>query len=128
MTNHLRCPVCASENVYCRLSTFHCKRCGNIWKARKKKNHDTDICRFLAPVSPGLRTWEKTKSLEERMEEKLQEYLKRSKGKFNLDQESRKIGDISMALFRKYIRICVKNGTLTKTKDRNGIVWYSRAE
>lgn len=37
MTTQLHCPVCSSEKIYSLLNTFHCKRCGNIWKEEKKK-------------------------------------------------------------------------------------------
>lgn len=81
----------------------------------------------MAPANPGPRLPEKTRSLEMRMEEKLNDYLRKNKGRFSLDRESR-IGDISMALFRRYVHACVKNGILRETKDRYGIVWYSRPE
>jgi hypothetical protein len=127
MTNHLRCPVCASENVYCLLNTLHCKQCGNLWKEEKKKKDGFDPGGFAPPVNNKIwTTKKKTETLETRMEEKLNEYLKKSNGKFSLNKVPAKIGDISMAIFRRYIRICVKNRTLVEEKDRYGIIWYSR--
>jgi hypothetical protein len=38
------------------------------------------------------------------------------------------IGDIHMAMFRRYVKKCVINRTLVEKKDRYGILWYSRPD
>jgi len=38
------------------------------------------------------------------------------------------IGDIQMAMFRRYLKKCVKNRTLVEKKDRYGILWFSRPD
>jgi ribosomal protein S9 len=63
-----------------------------------------------------------------RMEQKLEEYLKKSKGKFSLYKITWTIGDIRMAMFRRFLKKCVRKGTLLECKDRYGIVWYSRPD
>jgi hypothetical protein len=62
------------------------------------------------------------------MEKKLEGYLKKFNGKFNTNKISSNIGDIHMAMFRRYLKKCVKNRTLVEKKDRYGITWYSRPD
>jgi hypothetical protein len=33
-----------------------------------------------------------------------------------------------MAMFRRYLKKCVKNRTLVENKDQYGILWYSRPD
>lgn len=124
----VRCPVCASEKVYSLLNTLHCKRCGNIWKEEKKTRGAYNSRGFETPISNQGLTSEITDSSEQRMEKQLDEYLKKSKGKFSMSSISSNIGDIQMAMFRSYLKKCVKNRTLVEKKDRYGIIWYSRPD
>jgi len=128
MTIQLHCPVCSSENVHSLLNTLHCKRCGNIWKVEKKNTNRFDKYESAPLINSPAGTIKITDSLETRMEKKLNEYLKRYNGKFSLDKITWKIGNITMALFRRYLKICVKNKTLVEKKDRYGIIWYSRPD
>ncbi len=70
----------------------------------------------------------KTENLETKMEMKLNEYLKKFNGKFCMDRITWKIGDITIAMFRRYLKNCVKNKSLVEKKDRYGIIWYSRPD
>jgi hypothetical protein len=70
----------------------------------------------------------RTEKLETRMEARLDEYLKRYRGKFCMDKISWKIGDISLAIFRRYLKHCVRNRTLIESKDGYGRIWYSRPD
>jgi hypothetical protein len=118
-----RCPTCASEEVYSLMNTLHCKRCGNIWKEGDCPAFFSDGCR--PAINPSL-VRKKTEKIETRMEARLDEYLARSRGKFCFDTLSWKIGDISLAIFRRYLKHCVKNGTLVESRDGYGRTWYSR--
>jgi response regulator of citrate/malate metabolism len=128
MTTQLRCPICSSENVYSLLNTLRCKRCGNIWKEEKKNSNKFDEYRSAPPINNKVWTIKKTENLETRMEKKLNEYLKKFNGKFSMNKITWKIGDITTAMFRRYLKICVKNKTLIEKKDRYGIIWYSRPD
>jgi hypothetical protein len=124
----VRCPVCASEKVYSLLNTLHCKRCGNIWKEEKKTGSTYDTRGFEKPIRHQRAARATTDSPEQRMEKHLEGYLKKSGGKFHAHSISSKIGDIQVAMFRTYLKKCVKNGTLVEKKDRYGILWYSRPD
>jgi hypothetical protein len=124
----VRCPVCASEKVYNLLNTFHCKRCGNIWKEEKKTRGTYDTRGFDNPIRNHGLARAITDSSEQRMEKQLDEYLKKFKGKFSMHSITSNIGDIQMAMFRRYLKKCVKNRTLVEKKDRYGIIWYSRPD
>jgi hypothetical protein len=128
MTTQLCCPICSSENIYCLLNTLHCKRCGNIWKKDKKNTNKFDKFESAPLINNQAWTIKVTENLETRMEKKLNEYLKRYNGKFSLDKITWKIGDITIAMFRRYLKICVINKTLVGKKDRCGIIWYSRPD
>jgi hypothetical protein len=128
MSSQSRCPVCSSENVYSLLNTLHCKRCGNIWKEEKKKKNNSGICRYNVLPNNQEKSIKKTDTTETKMEKKLNEYLRKSKGKFSLNKIPWNIGDIQMAMFRSYLKKCVKNRTLIEKKDDYGIVWYSRPD
>jgi response regulator of citrate/malate metabolism len=128
MTVQLRCPVCSSENVYSLLNTLHCKRCGNMWKEEKESTNNFDNSRAALPINNPAWTIKKRENLETRMEKKLNEYLKKFNGKFSTDKITWKIGDITMTMFRRYLKICVKNKTLVETKDSYGRIWYSRPD
>jgi response regulator of citrate/malate metabolism len=125
----LRCPICSSEKVYRLLNTLHCKRCKNIWNDDKKNITKFDNCGSAPLINNQAWTIKKkTDTLETRMEKKLNEYLKKFNGKFSMDKITWKIGDITTAMFRRYLKICVKNRTLVERKDRYGIIWYSRPD
>jgi hypothetical protein len=128
MVTQVRCPVCASEDVYSLLKTLHCKRCGNIWKEEKKTRSSYGTRDSGTPISNRKRTTVITDTLEQRMEKQLDGYLKKFKGKFSIYTVTPNIGDIYMAMFRRYLKKCVKNKTLVEKKDRYGILWYSRPE
>jgi len=124
----VHCPVCASEEVYCLLDTLHCKRCGNIWTAEKNNKGMYGSNGPGTPVSSRGLTRAITDSPEQRMEKQLEGYLKKSRGKFSVQSTTSGIGDIQMAMFRRHLKKCVRNGTLVEIKDQYGIVWYSRPE
>jgi hypothetical protein len=126
MVPQLSCPVCGSEDVYSLLNTLHCKRCGNIWTEEKKTRTTYDT--HEGNALKNNRTWTPavTESLETRMEKQLEGYLKKSRGKFSLYFIAPNLGDIHMAMFRRYLKKCVQKKTLIEKKDRYGIVWYSR--
>jgi hypothetical protein len=125
---HGSCPVCASDEVYSLLDTLHCKRCGNIWTEEKNIRSKYDTRNVETPVSNRTRTNSITDSPEKRMEKQLDEYLKKFKGKFNTYTITSNIGDIHMAMFRRYLKKCVKNKTLVEKKDQYGRSWYSRPD
>jgi hypothetical protein len=120
--------VCASEDVYSLLKTLHCKRCGNIWKEEKKTRSDYAARDVETPVSNRRWTPAITESLEQRMEKQLDGYLRKFRGKFSMYAVTSNIGDIHMAMFRRYLKKCVKNRTLVENKDQYGILWYSRPD
>ena len=124
----VKCPVCASENVYSLLNTIRCKRCGNIWKEDKKTRSTSDTRDLGTPISNRRQTKVITDSVEKKMEKQLEGYLKKFKGKFSMHIIPSHIGDIQMAMFRRYLKKCVRNRTLVEKKDRYGILWYSRPD
>ncbi len=124
----VRCPVCASEKVYSLLNTLHCKRCGNIWKEEKKTRRAYNPRCFENPIGSQGLARAITDSSEQRMEKQLDEYLKKFKGKFSMHSITSNIGDIQMAMFRRYLKKCVKDRTLVEKKDQYGIIWYSRPD
>lgn len=128
MVTQGRCPVCASEEVYSLLNTLHCKRCGNIWTEKKNPGCKYDTRDLVTPIRNRTRTYAITDSPEKKMEKQLEGYLKKFNGKFSTYKISSSIGDIHMAMFRRYLKKCVKNGTLVEKKDRYGIPWYSRPD
>lgn len=128
MVTQERCPVCASEKVYSLLNTLHCKRCGNIWKEEKKTKSTSDTRRFEPAVRHQVPARIITDSTEQIMEKQLEGYLKKFNGKFSIQSISSNIGDIQMALFRRYLKKCQKNRILVEKKDRYGIIWYSRPD
>ena len=128
MVTQVRCPVCASEDVYSLLNTLHCKRCGNIWKEEKKTRSNYDTRDVETPISNRRWTIAITDSSEKRMEKKLDGYLKKFYGKFSMNTITSNIGDIHAAMFRRYLKKCVKNRTLVEKKDRYGILCYSRPD
>jgi hypothetical protein len=128
MANQAGCPVCSSEDVYSLLNTLHCKRCGNIWKEEKQTRGSFDKREFKTAASNPVRLITIPDNSERRMEQKLEGYLKKFKGKFSLGKITWTIGDIQMAMFRRYLKKCVRKGTLLEHKDRYGIVWYSRPD
>ena len=128
MVTQVICPVCASEEVYSLLKTLHCKRCGNIWKEDKKTRGNYAARDVITPVSNQRRTPATKDSLEQRMEKQLDGYLRKFRGKFSMYAVASNIGDIQMAMFRRYLKKCVKNRTLVEKKDRYGILWFSRPD
>jgi hypothetical protein len=128
MTTPVRCPVCSSEQVYSLLNTLHCKRCGALWKADGEKNSPDTAGMSAPPANNREWTIRITNNLEKRLEKRLNDYLDKYDGRFSMDTISWKIGDISVAMFRRYLLTCVVKGTLKKTKDRYGRTWYSRPE
>jgi hypothetical protein len=128
MMTQVRCPVCASDDVYSLLNTLHCKRCGTIWTEEKKTRNNYTARDVATPVRTRGQTPAITDSMEKRLEKQLDEYLKKFSGKFSLHTVTSNIGDIHMAMFRRYLKKCVKNRTLIEKKDRYGILWYSRPE
>jgi hypothetical protein len=128
MATQSGCPVCSSEDVYCLLNTLHCKRCGNIWKEEKNTRSCADIREFKTTAVNPVRLRTIPDTSERRMEQKLDGYLKKFKGKFSPGKIPWTIGDIQMAMFRRYLKKCVRKGTLLEHKDQYGIVWYSRPD
>jgi uncharacterized C2H2 Zn-finger protein len=108
------------------MNSFRCKRCGNIWKEEKKNCSNFVICEIKSPIINQVWSITKTENIETKMQKKLDEYLNKFNGKFCLDKITWRIGDISLALFRRYLKNCVKKRTLAEKKDGYGIVWYSR--
>jgi hypothetical protein len=108
------------------MDTLHCKRCGNIWTEETKDTYGA--FGFETPISNQGLTRAITESPEQRMEKQLEGYLKKSTGKFSLHFIPSNIGNIQMAMFRRYLKKCVRNRTLVEKKDQHGIVWYSRPE
>jgi ribosomal protein L37E len=108
------------------MDTLHCKRCGNIWTEETK-----GTCTTCGPET-STRERKLSRAIpdnpEQRMEKRLEGYLKKSRGKFSLHSIPSNIGDIQMAMFRRYLKKCVRNRTLVEKKDRYGITWYSRPE
>jgi hypothetical protein len=123
-----RCPVCGSEEVYCMVDTLHCKRCTNIWT--EEKNTGCTFDTRDAEMPSRNRTWTPAikESPEIKMEKQLEHYLKKYKGKFTTSAISSNIGDIQMAMFRSYVKKCVKKRTLVEKKDDYGRFWYSRPD
>jgi hypothetical protein len=123
-----RCPVCGSEEVYVMVDTLHCKRCANIWTEENNAKCTFDACNVELPASN--RTWTPAiqESPEIKMEKQLEQYLKKYKGKFTTSAISSNIGDIQMAMFRGYLKKCVKKRTLVEKKDDYGRFWYSRPD
>ena len=128
MATQVRCPVCAGEDVYSLLNTLHCKRCGNIWKEEKKTWNSCNTEEFRMPTGNPVLLKTIPDNSERWMEQKLDLYLKKCKGKFSLSKITWTIGDIQMAMFRRYLKKCVRNRTLVENKDRYGIMWYSRPD
>ena len=123
----IMCPVCGSEEVYSPLNTLHCKRCGNIWTEEKNRNR-YDMSTIETTTRNKTRTSRMQESPEKRMEKQLEDYLKKFRGKFTPSCITSNIGDIQMAMFRSYLRKCVKNKTLVEKKDHYGRYWYSRPD
>jgi len=128
MTLQVHCPVCSSDEVYSLLHTLHCKRCGNIWKEEKDSRPGHGACGYVNPASNPVRLTKNTDTLETRMEKRLNENLDKFKGKFSIEKISGDIGNIQMAMFRRYLKNCVRNRTLAEKKDKYGIIWYSRPD
>ncbi|MDD1696751.1 MAG: hypothetical protein LUQ36_00130 [Methanoregula sp.] len=126
MEIEIRCPVCSSKQVYSLLNSLRCKRCGNIWKEEKKNKSNVVVCRNELPINNQVRSKTTTDNIETKMEKKLDEYLKKFNGKFCLDKFPWIIGDITLAMFRRYLKNCVKSRTLVEKKDGYGVIWYSR--
>ena len=128
MVTQGRCPVCGSEEVYCLLDTLHCKRCATIWTEEKNARCTFDTCDIETPVSNRTRAPAVKDSPEKRMEKQLEKYLKKFKGKFTTSVIPSNIGDIQMAMFRRYVKKCVNKRTLVEKKDDYGRLWYSRPD
>jgi hypothetical protein len=111
--------------VYSLLNTLHCKRCGNIWTLEKETRSIFD---YETPISNRRETLAISDSLEKRMENQLEGYLKKFNGKFSTSIITSNLGNIHMAMFRRYLKNCVKNRTLVEKKDHYGILWYSRPD
>jgi len=126
MVKQGNCPVCASDDVYSLMDTLHCKRCGNIWTEETRGTCGT--CGLETSTSDRRFSRAVMDSPEQRMEKQLEGYLKKSRGKFSLYSIPSNIGNIQMAMFRRYLKKCVRNRTLAEKKDQYGIVWYSRPE
>jgi hypothetical protein len=126
METEVSCPICSSKNVYCLLNSLRCKRCGNIWKEEKKNGSKFVTCEVESPINNQVRSITTKDDIETKMEKKLAEYLKKFNGKFCLEKITWRIGDISLAMFRRYLKNCVKNRTLEEKKDGYGVLWYSR--
>ena len=108
------------------MNSLRCKRCGNIWKEEKKNSSNFVNGEFESRINHQVWSITKTEKIELKMEKKLDESLKKFNGKFCLDKMTERIGDISLAVFRRYLKNCVKNRTLVEKKDGYGILWYSR--
>jgi hypothetical protein len=126
METQISCPVCSSKNIYSLLNTLRCKRCGNIWKEEKKNSPGSGKCGPESLIKDQAKPLTITDDIETKMEKKLVGYLKKFNGKFRQDKITWRIGDISLALFRRYLKNCVKNRTLVEKKDDYGVLWYSR--
>jgi hypothetical protein len=62
------------------------------------------------------------------MEKQLEIHLKKFNGRFTTSAITSNIGNIQMAMFRSYLKKCVKNRTLVEKKDDYGRYWYSRPD
>ena len=116
------CPFCGSDRVYPLLETLRCKRCKGIWKEKDESGGPASC----EPPSASLKTRKRTDPLETRMEKKLEEFLKRSGGRYSITATSWQAGDISRELFTRYLKRCVKNRILVEKRDRYGRAWYYR--
>ena len=123
-----RCPVCGSDEVYSLMDTLHCKRCQNIWTEEKNARCTFDTRDVETPVRNRTRTNVITESPEKRMEKQLEDYLKKFNGKFTTYTITSPIGDIHIAMFRRYLKKCVRNRTLVEENDQYGRYWYSRPD
>ena len=110
--------------VYPLLNTWRCKRCKNIWK--EGEDPDQSIASESSQSGTSRQTRKRTEPLEKRLEKKLEEILTRHGGKFCIVTKTWQSGDISPELFRTYLKGCVKNRTLSETKDQYGRIWYFR--
>ena len=122
------CPVCGSDEVYSLMDTLHCKRCQNIWTEEKNARCTFDTRDVETPVRNRTRTNVITESPEKRMEKQLEDYLKKFNGKFTTYTITSPIGDIHIAMFKRYLKKCVKKKTLVEKKDPYGKYWYSRPD
>jgi hypothetical protein len=110
------------------MDTLHCKRCQNIWTEEKNARCTFDTRDVETPVRNRTRTNVITESPEKRMEKQLEDYLKKFNGKFTTYTITSPIGDIHIAMFRRYLKKCVRNRTLVEEKDQYGRYWYSRPD
>ena len=96
------------------------------YRERGKKNKRiSDTSRYEVLVDDQKRLTKNKDASEIKMEKKLNECLIKFNGKFSLNATTWKVGDIQLAMFRCYLKKCVKNKTLTERKDEYGMIWYS---
>ena len=117
------CPFCGSDRVYLLLETLRCKRCKYIWKTGAENLGRSTTC---GSDSTSQKTGKRSDPIKTRLEKKLDQYLKRSGGKFSLATMTWQAGDISQELFRRNLRQCVKDRALEEEKDGYGRIWYFR--
>jgi ribosomal protein S27AE len=118
MTIMQHCPFCGSGMVYSLMDTLRCKRCKGIWKA------GDEVFPAGSPLAPDRMIRKRTEPLDARLEKILDAYLARNGGRFSFDTLRWQAGDVSVELFRKYVRRCVTDRVLAEEKDRHGRIWY----
>lgn len=120
MTAVQHCPFCGSGMVYSLMDTLRCKRCKGIWKA------GDEVSAAGSPPAPDRMIRKQIEPLDARLEKNLDAILARYGGRFSFDTLHWQAGDISIGLFRKYVRRCVTGRVLAEEKDRAGRTWYFR--
>lgn len=120
MTAVQYCPFCGSAMVYSLMDTLRCKRCKGIWKA------GDEILPAGSPPAPERMIRKRIEPLDARLEKILDAYLARHGGRFSFDTLRWQAGDVSVELYKKYVRRCVRDRSLAEEKDRAGRTWYFR--
>ncbi|OPY32833.1 MAG: hypothetical protein A4E34_02210 [Methanoregula sp. PtaU1.Bin006] len=124
-----RCPFCGSEKVYSLLGTQHCKRCKGVWHGKNTGSTGPGSGETPGGIPAGTHLpagRPRADPLPARLEKELESCLRKNGGRFSRERIRGTRGTVQEDLFRHYLRVCVRNGTLTEKRDRHGITWYSR--
>ena len=121
MTDVQYCPFCGSAMVYSLMDTLRCKRCKGIWKA------GDEVPLACSPPAPDRMIRKRIEPLDARLEKILDAYLARHGGRFSFDTLRWQAGDVSVELFKKYVRRCVADRSITEEMDRYKRIWYRRS-
>ncbi len=118
----VRCPFCASGEVYSLLDTLHCKRCKGVWTGEMAGSDTGDQ---HCPGQPPLPA-KKAEPLTARLEKELDRNLRRSRGRFRASDAFVRDPGFSREVFRRYLFRCVRDRVLSMERDRHGQVWFFR--